>query len=180
MALSRVVKEMWNGVITKQKHKPWALEVPCMYLYDTHCVYLEYIQTSLSRASSPNKLIFLQHVNCLSKSFSISSSPLSFYTKQQSAKHYLVHANDGQRSANLFLWNHPAKEEMNHWHYLSFECINDELEWLGLNALNAFLYNVVSILIFHAFQNMAIQLLHHFILKKPKIILVFMMTFPPP
>lgn len=72
---------------------------------------------------------------------------------------------------------------MNCWHYLSFECVNDELEWLGLNTLNTFLYNVVSILVFHTFQNMTIQLFHHFILKK-KIILVFTIGFfsslPPP
>lgn len=62
---------------------------------------------------------------------------------------------------------------MSCWHYLSFECINDELERLGLDTLNTFLYNMVSILIFHTFQNMAIQLFHHFILEKNPIIHVF-------
>lgn len=83
----------------------------------------------------------------------------------QSIKHYLLHANEGKRSANQ---SNPTEKEANCWHYLSFERVNDELERLGLNTLNAFLDNVVSILVFHTFQNMTIQLFHHFILEKRK------------
>ena len=53
--------------------------------------------------------------------------------------------------------------------YLSPESINDELEMSSVNTLNAFLDNMVSVLIFDTFQHMAIKLCHQVSLSKQKI-----------
>ena len=44
---------------------------------------------------------------------------------------------------------------------LSLECINDELKMFGFHTFNAFLYNMVSILVLHTLEHMSIQLLHY-------------------
>lgn len=48
--------------------------------------------------------------------------------------------------------------------YLSLKCINDKLQGLRLHTLNTLLHHMITILVFHAFQDMAIQLPYHLIL----------------
>lgn len=45
--------------------------------------------------------------------------------------------------------------------HIALEGIDDELEVLGVDTLNAFLYNMVPVLVFHALQDVAFQFLHH-------------------
>ena len=45
--------------------------------------------------------------------------------------------------------------------HIALEGIDDELEVLGVDTLNAFLYNMVPVLVFHALQDVALQFLHH-------------------
>ena len=49
--------------------------------------------------------------------------------------------------------------------HLSFKGVDDELEGVRLDALNALLHNVVPVLIFHTLQDMTIQLTHHLTLR---------------
>jgi len=44
---------------------------------------------------------------------------------------------------------------------LSFESVNDECQMDWINGLDAFLYNVIAILILDTFQYIAIQLLRY-------------------
>lgn len=52
--------------------------------------------------------------------------------------------------------------------YLSFEGIDNELKGLRLDALDALLYHVVSILVLHALQNVAVELADNVALKCTK------------
>lgn len=48
--------------------------------------------------------------------------------------------------------------------YLPLKCINDKLQGLRLHALDALLHHVVTVLVFHTLQDMAIQLPYHLVL----------------
>lgn len=172
MAVLKVIKEIWNGISQRSNRKASLKPNASIGIYNTsEQVFLEpHLPTDSSFYSM----------------LTVSSTAFPFYhaffillktSWLQSVKRYLVYANDGKRSANQ---SNPTEEKVNCWHYLSFECVNDELERLGLNTLNTFLYNMVSILIFHTFQNMTIQLFHHFILEKRLSLSLQWFFFPHP
>lgn len=48
--------------------------------------------------------------------------------------------------------------------YLPLKCIDDELQGLRLHALDTLLHHVVTVLVFHTLQDMAVQLPYHLIL----------------
>lgn len=48
--------------------------------------------------------------------------------------------------------------------HLAGKCVYNELECTGLNAFDAFLYDMVAILIFDTFQNVTVELAHNFLL----------------
>lgn len=48
--------------------------------------------------------------------------------------------------------------------YLPLKCINDKLQGLRLHALDALLHHVVTVLVFHTLQDMAVQLPYHLVL----------------
>lgn len=48
--------------------------------------------------------------------------------------------------------------------YLSLKRINDKLQGLRLHTLNTLLHHMITILVFHALQDVAIQLPYHLIL----------------
>lgn len=62
---------------------------------------------------------------------------------------------------------------------MAFEGINDKLQALGVYTLNAFLYNMVSILVLDTFQHMAVQFLNDVHLMRG-IRLKFVMFTPIP
>lgn len=53
--------------------------------------------------------------------------------------------------------------------YLSLKCINYELKSDWIHTFYTFLNYMISILIFHTFQNMAIKLFHNFFLQSNEL-----------
>lgn len=47
------------------------------------------------------------------------------------------------------------------WTHLSLEGVNDEVQRVGLDALDTLLHHMVPVLVLHTLQHVAVQLPHH-------------------
>lgn len=62
------------------------------------------------------------------------------------------------RGGATLCYSHFFNENKSPLSYLSFKGVDNELKGLRLDALDALLYHVVSILVLHALQNVAVEL----------------------